>query len=604
MNDLFFRWMLEASVQLAVLVTLITVIVFFGRRMSARFRYALWTLVLIKALVPPFVSMPYSLANQAVEPLWQLFSQRQTVALQTVEPVAEIPALGEEGIVLPVIELTQEPDFQAASITPTFATPEITSPAPEIIEPPKTASHFPWLFAVWIGGVLIFWGVVLYYYVWATRLLAGGNWLHDGPIHELLMRLARQSGIRKTPQVVLSDSVRSPFLWGFWTPRIAIPADFPGEVGVDEMQSVLLHELTHWKRGDLFVARLELLVRSLFWFHPFVWFALRELRKERESACDETVLASGRIPAKQYGDSLLSVMLAIREPAAVPVGFLGFLGILEQKTQLQKRLEEIMSQQHHVKRIGLFGWGFLLFLILCVLPMAVAQNDPPKTEEKTTVEQAETGAEKTPKDSFSATGLDLDKIESVRDSVVMITDGNDEMFDNGIGAGVVLDPRGYILTTYHVIEGLKKIRVKTFEGKEYAAEYVNHDPVMDIALIKITPSKPLVPIRVGDSGKLRVLEHIVVLGHPFGYEFSFSSGEISGLNREITVNNHLIYSNMIQISAGINPGDSGGTLLNTKGEMIGLVVALRHNGNQIAFALPGNDVMKAGAKLLEQLPSQ
>ncbi|MCL2623119.1 MAG: HEAT repeat domain-containing protein, partial [Planctomycetaceae bacterium] len=88
------------------------------------------------------------------------------------------------------------------------------------------------------------------------------------------------------------------------------------------------------------------------------------------------------IAAKRYGDSLLNVMLAIREPSTVPVGFLGFLGILERKTQLHQRLEEIMSQQHHVKRIGLIGWTLLLFLTLFVLPMAVAQKETPKPEEE------------------------------------------------------------------------------------------------------------------------------------------------------------------------------------------------------------------------------
>jgi len=379
MNDFFIRLAFDSSVQLAILVTVVAGIVFFGRRMSARFRYMLWTLVLIKALLPPFFAVPWSVANQAVEPIWQLFSQKQTIATQqtTITQNADLARAPDErlsdenhGVIVSVLDGVNEPDFSGA------ATSADTSRISNAV------SRFPWLFAVWLGGVLIFWSVVLSCYGWATGLLAKGNWLHDGPIHELLARLAGWLGIRKTPQVVLSDSVRSPFLWGFSTPCIAIPADFPGEVGPDEMESVLLHELAHWKRGDLFVARLELLVRSLFWFHPFVWFALYQLRKARESACDETVLASGYIAAKRYGDSLLNVMLAIREPSVVPVGFLGFLGILERKTQLQQRLEEIMSQQHRVKRIGLFGWGFLLFLILCVLPMAIAQNNPPKAEDK------------------------------------------------------------------------------------------------------------------------------------------------------------------------------------------------------------------------------
>jgi hypothetical protein len=205
-----------------------------------------------------------------------------------------------------------------------------------------------------------------------VNILAHGHRLKTGPIAEMLNRLKTRGVV---PQIVLSDSVGSPFLWGLFTPKIAIPADFPGEVSPDEMQSVLMHELTHWKRGDLFVARLELLVQGLFWFHPLVWFAVWQLRRERELSCDEAVLESG-IAARQYGGSLLNVFNTVRDRSPLPAGFLGMVGILERKSQFQQRLEEIMLQQTQVRRIGMFGWGLLLFLLLCVLPMAAAQTEP------------------------------------------------------------------------------------------------------------------------------------------------------------------------------------------------------------------------------------
>jgi len=394
MNDCFTHWMINAGVQLALLVTVIAAIAWIGRGLSARLRYALWLLVLVKALLPPFIAVPWSVTNQAIAPLWQAFSHNQATinVAQHAVPVS-VPFAEPQDALIAVQEITvgnvsdrlldHNPSLtlRAAVLVPDDGHAMNTSPETPL---------FPWLFTLWLGGVVIYWSFVLSCYRWAICLLAKGNTLRDGPIHALAMRLAKQLGIRKTPQIVLSDAVRSPFLWGWTSPRIAIPADFPGETGTDEMESVLLHELMHWKRGDLIVARLELLVRSLFWFHPFVWYALHELRKARESACDETLLATGCIAAKRYGDSLLNVMHAIREPNAVPVGFLGFLGILERKTQLQQRLEEIMSQQHHVKRIGLFGWGFLIFLTLCVLPMAMAQKETPKAEEKPAEMQVET----------------------------------------------------------------------------------------------------------------------------------------------------------------------------------------------------------------------
>ena len=175
---------------------------------------------------------------------------------------------------------------------------------------------------------------------------------------------------------------------------------------------------------------------------------------------------------------------------------------------------------------------------------------------------------------------------------------------NGVGSGVIVDPRGFIITNYHVIEDIKTIQVKTYSGKEYRGQLVSHDLATDIALIKITPVEPLVPIAIGDSSKLRQMIPIFVVGHPFGYQYTVNSGEISGLYREVPVKDNLKYYNMIQISAAINPGNSGGPLLRTSGEMIGLNSALRQDANQIAFAIPADFVMEVGAQLFHQHTSQ
>jgi serine protease Do len=175
---------------------------------------------------------------------------------------------------------------------------------------------------------------------------------------------------------------------------------------------------------------------------------------------------------------------------------------------------------------------------------------------------------------------------------------------NGVGAGVLVDPRGYIITNYHVIEGIRKIQVKTYDGQEHIGQIVSYDLSTDIAVIKIKPNKPLVPIAIGDSSKLRRMTGVVVTGLPFGYSHSTNSGEISGLYREVPVKDNLKYINMIQISASINPGNSGGPLLTKNGEMIGINSALRQDANSIAFALPADFVMEVGANLLNQYTSQ
>ncbi|MCL2623309.1 MAG: trypsin-like peptidase domain-containing protein [Planctomycetaceae bacterium] len=211
--------------------------------------------------------------------------------------------------------------------------------------------------------------------------------------------------------------------------------------------------------------------------------------------------------------------------------------------------------------------------------------------------------------------VDKDKIDDAINSTVIINGekmntsayggGKESAISfNGVGAGVLVDSRGYIITNYHVIEGIRNIQVKTYDGREYIGQSISYDLSTDIALVKITPDVPLVPIVIGDSSSLRILTRIVVAGHPFGYSFSALSGDISGLYRDVPVKENLKYNNMIQISAGINPGNSGGPLLTTNGEMIGLNSALRQEANQIAFAIPVDFVMEVGAELLHQHTSQ
>ena len=211
--------------------------------------------------------------------------------------------------------------------------------------------------------------------------------------------------------------------------------------------------------------------------------------------------------------------------------------------------------------------------------------------------------------------IDRDKIKDARNSTVLINGekvshstlaGNKDstISFNGVGAGVIVDPRGYIITNYHVIEGIRKPQVRTYDGKEYIGQYISHDPTTDIALIKITPVNPLTPILIGDSSAIDILDRVVVAGHPYGLEYSVNSGEISGLPRELEVKSNLKYYNMIQISAAINPGNSGGPLFNIYGEMIGVNSALREGSNSIAFAIPVDFVMEVGAELFNQYTSQ
>jgi serine protease Do len=169
---------------------------------------------------------------------------------------------------------------------------------------------------------------------------------------------------------------------------------------------------------------------------------------------------------------------------------------------------------------------------------------------------------------------------------------------NGMGTGVVIDERGYILTNHHVVEGVKRIEVTLADKVEYVATRVAHDPKTDLAIIKISAKEKLPVITIGTSSDLMIGEDVVAVGNAFGYEHTVTRGVISALHRSVQVSETQSYEDLIQADASINPGNSGGPLLNIDGEMIGINVAVRAGAQGIGFAIPVDVAMNVAAELM------
>jgi serine protease Do len=163
------------------------------------------------------------------------------------------------------------------------------------------------------------------------------------------------------------------------------------------------------------------------------------------------------------------------------------------------------------------------------------------------------------------------------------------------GTGFVVDKNGYIITNHHVIAKVDHIKVKLHgdDTTEYRARVVGIDPETDLAVIKIDPRSPLVPVNIGNSDAVQVGDWAVAIGSPFGLEASVTAGIVSALGRDI--GGALQLQRFIQTDAAINPGNSGGPLLNIRGEVIGVntMIATQSGGYQgIGFALPINMVAR------------
>ncbi|HET6328027.1 MAG TPA: trypsin-like peptidase domain-containing protein [Planctomycetaceae bacterium] len=183
-------------------------------------------------------------------------------------------------------------------------------------------------------------------------------------------------------------------------------------------------------------------------------------------------------------------------------------------------------------------------------------------------------------------------------TVMMLVDVSSE----GSGSGSVLDKEGHILTNYHVVEDAQKIDVMLFDGNSYEGRPVGADPINDIAVIKIdAPRDALFPIRLGDSAEMRVGMRVFAIGNPFGLERTMTTGIISSLNRTLQVTSNRSIKSIIQIDAAVNPGNSGGPLLNSHGRLIGMNTAIASRTGQsagVGFAIPSSLIARVVPQLI------
>src|SRR5438046_2174269 len=164
------------------------------------------------------------------------------------------------------------------------------------------------------------------------------------------------------------------------------------------------------------------------------------------------------------------------------------------------------------------------------------------------------------------------------------------------GSGVLVDPRGYVLTNNHVIENAQDITVRLSDGRKFTAKLVGRDPKTDLAVLKVEAPAPLPAAELGDSDHLRVGQWAIAIGNPFGLELTVTVGIISATARNLV--GVATYENFIQTDASINPGNSGGPLLNLDGKVIGINTAIVAAGQGIGFSIPINQAKEVMRQLI------
>lgn len=174
----------------------------------------------------------------------------------------------------------------------------------------------------------------------------------------------------------------------------------------------------------------------------------------------------------------------------------------------------------------------------------------------------------------------------------------------GAGSGFVIDPRGYILTNFHVVQEAQSIEVVLGDRSRYPAKFIGADQRNDVALVKIDPKgKKLEALTLGDSSKLQVGQKVLAIGNPFGFQSTLTTGVVSALGRTVQTSQSTFIDEAIQTDAAINRGNSGGPLINSHGEVIGINSAIYTPSGTtagIGFAIPINTARRIAHDLITE----
>lgn len=189
--------------------------------------------------------------------------------------------------------------------------------------------------------------------------------------------------------------------------------------------------------------------------------------------------------------------------------------------------------------------------------------------------------------------------DAVGPAVVRVETRGPDGRTGGVGSGVVISPDGLVLTNSHVVQGAKHVRLLDAEGHMLEASSLGEDPDTDLALLRAGSARLLPNAALGNSKKLRRGQLVVAIGNPLGFESTVTAGVISALGRSLRAGNGRLIEDVIQTDAALNPGNSGGPLVSSRGEVIGINTAIIKGAQGICFAVASNTAQFVLSELIQ-----
>ncbi len=325
--------------QSSLLIVIVTATTLLYRKASPRFKYLLWLLVIIRLFLPPSFYLPTGVGN------WGralLHSESGRIITETFQGNISNPTIDFDNTGF-------QPDKSELPVSESLRLNSI-------------------LYLVWMLCVASLSGWLIRKLVWFKNTLK-----HSSSPPQTILNLVKiyseKLGIRHELDVRVSERISSPIVGGIFEPVILIPGSILRKMTLEELAPVIVHELAHIKRYDWLINWLQVLSSIIYFFHPLLWFANRQIRIEREKACDDIVLLTTNTTRKGYVGSLLKVLDKISHRYLFN---LGFVGVIEPKSNLGRRIVRIMDKRiKRATRLSIISIFTVIILFVVLLASGV-----------------------------------------------------------------------------------------------------------------------------------------------------------------------------------------------------------------------------------------
>ncbi|MBN2412978.1 hypothetical protein JXQ31_14920 [candidate division KSB1 bacterium] len=360
-------WMGAMFWQVSLLIIFISLLDYFlFKNVWPPVRYAVWVLVLVKLFIPPDFSSSIGLVPK-IQPVIQ-----QQFFAKGIDLHALSPSFGLKDEISTTSDVIKQKLRQEGGDQPMQSSEASAPPAINSMEKPVWQVY---VMGIWLLGIFIFSGFLL------TRIYTLRNW-HDKQeqrqnipswFHNILTQTAQRLKLGKLPAIVYSEKAVTPAVYGLFHPVLLLPANYFDRLSSEEAEHVLLHELAHLKRGDLWLNSVCLFVQVVYWFNPLLIWARKQLKHICEMCCDLTVAGLLKDHTPAYRKTLLTTARGLLTESPKPG--MGLLGVFEEPFLLMNRLKWLEKNSWKDKNL-MFVTATIVFVFMAglVLPMAVSEK--------------------------------------------------------------------------------------------------------------------------------------------------------------------------------------------------------------------------------------